>query len=764
MVCHILSLPPPHQRISPRALLSRCALLSLCALLAPLMACTTEPNTPPSLIGLRDLTLSANSTAELQITAADPEQHSVIFEMELSPPPPTQSAVRVGLPRLQQVSPYGAVFTWTPGNADVGVYALSVRVTDSFDAETVETISITVVDSGVGGGDLVRFSEPVGDVVTLDASLSSCLSAPVSLQADSFEASELSLSFGAPPPSGMTLDPHGLKRYTLSWCPSPSQLSERSQYPLMLVATNSRGLPPVEKRLLVRIINARGASGVCAGAPPTLTYAPLSEQYGARNTDVRVTVWDDLGVKGAPTLSYELAPLSQMEPSGAWVERVMEPDFNMELAPGESAWRGLAPPPHLLGSARLFYRVSVSDDDDRESALCDHVTLGEVRSVTSRWDPMDAPYYSPCEPCVADAQCGGEQDLCAPDEASALSGSCARACGPSRSCESGEECRDLFSQDGALVPQCVRVSGCALRCVDDVYEGGGGANNTAEGATLLSGDPAVTLDDLSVCPGDEDFYVVSVPSGGELSVSLSFDHLEGDLDLTVTLQTSRGAISDSSVSATSDLEEASISALCAEGGEAFIKVYGYGSASARYALSVRLLAPLAGAEGCEEGCAMTMDCPAGQRCVSGECVPSACGSASCAPGAACMNSLAGYLPAGASGLCVEPCAGDQDCRPGEACKRFEDFNTYCAPAGASPAGGVCEGFDECAGDMICFYGGVGFCAAGGCDATRPCPLGTACAEVPGGPACVPTCAALGQPCVGGRLTCRAGAQGFVCTP
>lgn len=756
------SLSPPPQKILSHFI--TLGLITLCSTSPLTTACTSEPNTPPTLIGLSDLTISANVSAQVELLAADPEQQSVTFEMEISPPPPTRTSTQNGTPRIQQLSPYAAVFTWTPGNADVGVYALSIRVTDAFGAQSAETVSLTVTDSGVGGTQLVRFLEPAGEVITLDLSLSSCLSVPITLQADALDAAEVSMSLSAPTPEGMTLTPNRPKRYLLSWCPNPAQIAERSQHPLLLTANNTRGLPPAEKRLLIRLIGAQRGDQSCDGAPPTLRYEPIGDQRGAHNIEARVMVWDDLGVKGAPTLAYELAPVDQLTPSGAWIERVMELDdaysAEAELSAAESAWRALIPPPHTAGQARVFYQISVSDDDDRESALCDHTTLGEPRSFLATWDPSLPPAYTPCAPCVSDAQCGGPLDLCLPDEGSPLGGSCANACGPSRACAAGEECRDALDESGAPSAQCVRVLGCAQRCVPDMFEGVGNANDTPDLATPISSD----LDALSVCPGDTDYYRVSVPSGASLSATIRFDHLEGDLDLEVTLLSSQGELSNSSVSATSDVEEVSLTALCGEGGEALIKVYGFNDASASYTLSVSLLEPLGGAGACEGGCATSLDCPLGQRCDAGACVPSACGDAPCGPGATCVSPRAGRVPRGAAGLCVEPCASDLDCKRGEACKRFEDLSAYCAPAGATPIGGECDGFDECAGEMICFFEGLGFCAAGGCDATRPCPPSTACASVLGGAACVPTCAVEGELCPGGRLTCQQRPQGLVCVP
>jgi len=347
-----------------------------------------------------------------------------------------------------------------------------------------------------------------------------------------------------------------------------------------------------------------------------------------------------------------------------------------------------------------------------------------------------------------------------PDAASPLGGVCARDCGAAGACEAGEECRDALSASGVMGAQCLRVAGCAQRCADDPHEEGRGANNSPEGALPLSG-ALHDLRDLSVCPGDVDFFRLAVPAGGALSAALTFDHLEGDLDLAVTLEGPAGGLADSSVSATSDQERVALSALCGGDSVALVEVYGYGDASARYDLALTVTPAAPGA--CDGGCAATAGCPLGQRCEAGACAPSACGDQACGAGAVCVSPRAGRVPRGVSGLCAEPCARDEECRAGEACKRFEDLSAYCAPVGDSPVGGPCDSFEECAGDMICFFKGIGFCASGGC-AARPCPANTACAAVLGGDACVPTCATEGESCEGGRLTCRRAPQGLVCVP
>ena len=68
------------------------------------------------------------------------------------------------------------------------------------------------------------------------------------------------------------------------------------------------------------------------------------------------------------------------------------------------------------------------------------------------------------------------------------------------------------------------VAGVAPTCVPDGFE----PNDALIDAAVL---PAGTTGNLSVCPSDEDWFGIEVAAGDTLTVDLSFDHGEGDLNL-----------------------------------------------------------------------------------------------------------------------------------------------------------------------------------------------------------------------------------------
>jgi len=68
-------------------------------------------------------------------------------------------------------------------------------------------------------------------------------------------------------------------------------------------------------------------------------------------------------------------------------------------------------------------------------------------------------------------------------------------------------------------------------CTPDPLEaaGGNGDNNNALSATALTS--VMSTAALSICPGDEDWYEVSLNAGQQLTVDILFTHANGDLDL-----------------------------------------------------------------------------------------------------------------------------------------------------------------------------------------------------------------------------------------
>jgi len=720
-----------------------------------LSSCARSTNRPPSFSQLEDRTLSTNTPAQIQLLASDPDQDFVSFSFTLSPPPPTQTAGRSGLPTLQKVGAYQAVFSWTPGNADAGAYTLSLVVEDEQGARAEESISLSVVDRGVAGGEVVRFIEPTGEVLIYDTREGPCLEASVSLEAASLRSDELSLSLGPDAPAGAMVMSEGEKRYSLSWCPSPEQLSAQAQYPLVLIASNTRGLPNVEKRLLV-LIRGQGAED-CPGSPPSVSYEAIMEQRGLANVEVTAYVLDDQGIKSAPTLSYQY-----VEEGSDWTSVVMEKD---PYGVGD-IWLGLIPPTSSATDVTVRYFVSVSDDDDPMGTLCDHSTEGPTQEFMWRWAPEERPSYELCEPCQLDLQCGGADDLCvlplAPDQAGGgLEGVCGQACDQSQlRCPSGFECIQVTSLDGLSAQQCIKPMGCRVACMVDQYDQRG-VNNDEQSATPLElGEHA----NLSICSGDDDWYRVEVEPSHDLRVSLDFLHLTGDIDLELRLEgvtPPRSYLANSS----DDGELLDLTTPCEEeltGPLALlIHVIGYNGAQNNYALTV---SSTESGAGCTSACSAIADCPVGSYCLAESCVPASCGASACGANLNCLSPFAGMNPSGDAGVCAPECSSDRDCRTGERCKRFDDFRQYCVPEGERRAGEACLSFADCREGMICFPNGGagGFCAVASCS-SGGCQSGTVCADVGiGGSACVVSCAAQSD-CEAYSLRCQPvdGAQGCV---
>jgi hypothetical protein len=106
-------------------------------------------------------------------------------------------------------------------------------------------------------------------------------------------------------------------------------------------------------------------------------------------------------------------------------------------------------------------------------------------------------------------------------------------------------------------------------CTDDGFE-----DNDSDGAAHEVG--GGTHSGLMICSGDDDYF--SVSAGGGVSVTINFNHDEGDLDMELL----QGATSIDSSYSTSNSET-----VTADGGGTYtVRVYGYQGAQAAYAMRV----------------------------------------------------------------------------------------------------------------------------------------------------------------------------------
>lgn len=131
-------------------------------------------------------------------------------------------------------------------------------------------------------------------------------------------------------------------------------------------------------------------------------------------------------------------------------------------------------------------------------------------------------------------------------------------------------------QESDVIPWCDTSAangggggGGPVGCQDDGFED----NDDPSGAQPLDGG---SHSGLMVCAGDDDYYEIAVPGG--LSVTITFEHDEGDLDLELL----EGGSSIDSSTSISDSETVAAPA----GGTYTVRVYGYNGAEAAYAMSV----------------------------------------------------------------------------------------------------------------------------------------------------------------------------------
>ncbi len=161
------------------------------------------------------------------------------------------------------------------------------------------------------------------------------------------------------------------------------------------------------------------------------------------------------------------------------------------------------------------------------------------------------------------------------------------------------------------------------------------------------------------------------------------------------------------------------------------------------------------------------DCPAGDPCQSGVCVPPGPGPLGypCASHFDCASGLCLQTASGTH--CSQPC-DDGPCPAGSACLSYTTGKRYCQAAGSQSEGGVCGGPFRCELGLHCHVldasQGFGRCArACDADADSGCEAGEACRFVapptvePGGGECVDVpagAAAVHDPCCGPNAACR----------
>lgn len=546
-----------------------------------LSACAPNDNRDPKLLGIENQTLDVNVPAHVNLYATDPDGDDLTFTFELSPEPATQTQSAGGKPTINKLGTGNAVFQWTPGIADAGpadqmAYELTIKVDDGNGGQDQETIQVLVVNGGLGPVGLA-FVEPPGAGMAIDLNQTACIDGmPVSVKADLVPDSEVELNLGQPAPSGANLFPPGPgKRKSLSWCPTAEDLDRSLAHTLVFEARRLNDDQPVVKRFLVRFKRNAGAN--CPGAPPEIEHAPPGSFGGPLNYELVATITDDVGFKSPPILAFTTEP-----PSGSGMVDTSGWQVVEMVAEGESGWRASVPNLNLADgeTATVSYVITATDNDDPDGTSCDHSTESEVFQFTATGGGASGGQtYGDCAPCVADAQCGGEKDLCVP-----LLGEffCAHACSGG-GCQAGTSCVQITSIDGVTDYQCIpEDANCGQICTADAYEGAAGNNDPTTATPVEMG----SSPELTICDQDVDYFKVAVTAGQSIVVSATFDNMSGDLDLFMNLP---GDPSDEYPyqSANADEDVESVQEPCVPmDGDAYIAVVPYQDARNLYQLDV----------------------------------------------------------------------------------------------------------------------------------------------------------------------------------
>ncbi|MCA9541096.1 MAG: hypothetical protein KC620_19485, partial [Myxococcales bacterium] len=469
---HLSSLEAVAPRMSK---LRRCGVAVLVATLFA-TACHEESSRPPTVAPLVDTIFQVNIEGTLRVAALDPEGEALRFDFRFDPDPPSLAQERAGQPRIEAVVG-GAVFSWTPAEADVRdaeqvVYGLTIMAADPQGLRAERSLQVTVQRGAVGRRTL-RFVAPVGEGLVV---AEPCAEVPIEVDS-ALPDDGVAIEVTAPPAAQcdvpdalcapLMVAPDGPgKVKAISWCPTDAQLDRSVHHQLRIGARPIGADEPISRRYFLRFVRPDAAG--CPGAPPRIEHAPPASLEGPLDLTLHARFSDDLGLKVPPVVVYAFEPETVPETAADLFGGAAA-----AFAIGEGDWSAVVPNPGLAeGEAgTLYYALLATDDDDAERTRCDHTAVSEIYAIDVRGGAAGQMGNAPCTPCRADAQCGGADDLCVPLlEGDAL---CTRACDPGAadSCGRDEVCVRVESVEGRAASQCAPADlDCGRACMPDALE------------------------------------------------------------------------------------------------------------------------------------------------------------------------------------------------------------------------------------------------------------------------------------------------------
>lgn len=472
------------------------------------------------------------------------------------------------LPSLREhagitIAPNGqALFSWEPRADDLGEHLIDFIASDG-DLEGRITVPFEV-RAALGDGTAPVFRKPLGEGIFHDLSQSPDVP-DIEIEVYDPDDAAVELSLQAPFIDDGTLEvfDDGLAG-RFRWRPNEEQRAAAGTYELVLQADDGDN-PPTLKRFT--IVLYRGE--FCPAQFPSITHSPVDVETLA-DPELLANVSDDVGLLAEPVLLWSTEPTED--------PLQMERGF-MDLVAGNldnGTFRARPPNPAVpLGpgaSATLYYRIAAVDED---GCLTNSPPEG-LHQMTVTNPGGDG--GGVCQPCSWDDQCGGADDLCV--QLGVGTTACGRACSGPGQCDAGYACSDqpAVSVQGASGRQCLPTTG--ICDVDQCEDDGSEPNDTLQQALSQAPFEQGSLEGRVLCPLDDDWYRIELPTSAKVRALLSNALPVPDLDLMLT--SAGGQIVGSS--AGPDSAEA-IDSECLPAGTYALRVYSIHDDPATYDLS-----------------------------------------------------------------------------------------------------------------------------------------------------------------------------------
>ena len=567
------------------------ALFSLCM---PLILACAQENSPPRLEYLEDTNIVVGDELQVLIFASDPDGDALTFDLEQAP----EGA------RLENQGNQ-ALFRWAPliTQAETGgkSYPVRVRVRDARGASVSQDWTITAYFEG----GIPTFITPPGFVANMaDTSVVSFL---VEVKDDDDVTVNLSLASGV---EGSLFQQVSGKVGSFYWKPTAEQRAASSFWSVVVTADD--GIHPVvQQTISIILINAQSDS--CPGSPPSIQHIALGDQHGPPPFEIYATATD--AESGVESMTLEWRSSENEAPL------VIE---MAEISPGFFTGTIEANPVQGADTQVFRYRLLARDNDDVTGSACDHIVAipksAELTFVAygpnapndckeDAFEPNDNPSSAaPLSAGVYSAMrsCGGDDwytftvptgrslstrlslepehgalvltlgdSFGNPLKTASFSGSQELIYGPVL--EDSSITIQVAPQNEVEMTYALELKVIDGGCEPDVLE----PNNGAIGAKqVVTG----ALENLNICPGDQDWFAVELSPGDRLRADVLFEQSGGDLDLYLFAEDGLTSLA-SAITVTSD-ETLEYDAYTTE--TVFIVVSGFSTASNSYRLEVEI--------------------------------------------------------------------------------------------------------------------------------------------------------------------------------